>query len=114
MVSESVSQNSFGPNFYQSNCLVEVYPQVPLGILVSPQGASVNRRGPSRRNGRRWWQLKHGLFSPLPPWGNGIQFDGCIFFKWVVQPPTRNGRMNDSRDFRVDFNLFVVFLFQYL
>ena len=29
-----------------------------------------------------WWQLKHILFSPLLP-GEMIQFDGCIFVKWV-------------------------------
>ena len=34
----------------------------------------------------RWWQLKYFLFSPLP--GEDSHFDFCIFFRWVVQPPT--------------------------
>ena len=30
----------------------------------------------------RWWQLKYlFIFTPIP--GEMLQFDGCIFFKWV-------------------------------
>ncbi len=33
--------------------------------------------------------FKYGSFSSLY-YGEMIQFDFCIFFRWVVQPPTRN------------------------
>ena len=31
--------------------------------------------------GPRWWFPRFFIF--IPPWGKMIQFDGCIFFKWV-------------------------------
>ena len=44
------------------------------------------RRLPSSRGDcestiTRWWQLKYVLFSPLL--GERMQFDVCIFFRWV-------------------------------
>ena len=38
--------------------------------------------------GPRWWFQTFLEFSPLLR--EMIQFDLRIFFKWVVQPPTRN------------------------
>ena len=35
----------------------------------------------------RWWFQIFFIFTPIP--GEMIQFDLRIFFKWVVQPPTR-------------------------
>jgi len=38
----------------------------------------------------RWW-FQTPLYIFIPKIGEIIQFDGCILFKWVVQPPTKEG-----------------------
>ena len=53
-----------------------------ITLLIGVINLVINGRGPTL-----WWFQIFSIF--IPKLGEMIQFDGCIFFRWVVQPPTR-------------------------
>ena len=56
-----------------------------IRFQVASSGASFRPRHPCKflNTSSRWWQLKQFLNFHSDPWGFMVQFDLCIFFKWV-------------------------------
>ncbi len=90
---EDQSCSATGPRWCGGPMFLECHGSTNRGTTKSSHFNRVFHYKPSILGYHYFWKHLGGGFKYFfiftPNLGEIIQFDGCIFFRWVVQPPTR-------------------------